>query len=81
MVTLYVIEGVENRKRYVGITDNLGERLKKHRTGTTKAGIMLGKFNLIHTETFDTYQEARIREKYLKSGRGREWLERNSLMV
>ena len=76
MITLYVIEGVENKTRYVGITDNLYDRLRKHRSGKTKAGIMLGEFNLIHTETFEDYQEARIREKYLKSGRGRSWLKR-----
>jgi putative endonuclease len=74
MITLYVFEGVAVRKRYVGITEDLPRRLIEHRNGKTKGGQILGKFTLLHTETFPDYATARGREKFLKSGKGREWL-------
>ena len=74
MVTLYVIQGRESGKRYIGITNDLRRRLSEHRSGRTKGGQILGAFMLLHTESFPTHTEARRREKYLKSGSGREWL-------
>jgi hypothetical protein len=32
---------------------------------------------VVHTELFADYKTARIRERYLKSGQGREWLDRS----
>ena len=33
-----------------------------------------GPFTLLHTEEYSDHASARVREKYLKSGVGREWL-------
>lgn len=74
MVTVYVLEGA-NGKRYVGITNDLPRRLVEHRSGGTKAGQLLSDFRVIHTEEHTTYAEARAREKALKGGRGRKWLD------
>jgi len=41
----------------------------------TKAGQLLGSFNLLYTEEFPDYKPARKREKFLKSGQGRRWLD------
>ena len=38
----------------------------------------LGEFDLLHTESFPDYSAARAREKFLKSGKGREWLKMES---
>ena len=78
MVTLYVLKGTTG-KRYVGITNNLGRRLSEHRSKRTKAGQSLDKFKVYHTETFHDYQSARAREKFLKSGQGRKWLDEMDL--
>jgi putative endonuclease len=75
MVTLYVLRSKANAKRYVGITNNLERRLTEHRRGSGKSGQILGEFDLIHTESFDGHVDARAREKFLKSGVGREWLD------
>ncbi len=75
MVYVYVLRSRVNGLRYVGITAKLGPRLRTHARGTTKGGQQLGEFTLIHREEFPTYVDARRREKYLKSGQGREWLE------
>jgi len=36
----------------------------------------LGDFFVLHTETFSDYKSAREREKFLKSGQGRKWLDK-----
>ncbi|MCC6143066.1 MAG: GIY-YIG nuclease family protein [Candidatus Hydrogenedentes bacterium] len=74
MVILYVLQG-DNRKRYVGITNDLTRRLAEHRSGHSKAGQLLGNIQLLMTEEFDDYPTARKREMFLKSGQGRAWLD------
>lgn len=59
---------------YKGQTDNLTRRFKQHCNGEvewTKAHLPV---DLIHFEEFETREESVEREKYLKSGVGREWL-------
>ena len=74
VVTLYVLRG-ETGNRYVGITNNLTRRLREHRARHSKAGEIIGNFRVIHTESFADYNAARGREKFLKSGKGRKWLD------
>jgi len=74
MIFVYVLDGTVSGKRYVGITNDLPRRLREHRSSESKAGQILGQFQLIHSERFPDYATARAREKFLKSGKGREWL-------
>jgi putative endonuclease len=75
VVTLYVLKG-KTGKRYVGITNNLPRRLEEHSEKTSKGSQTLrGDFFLLHTENFTDYRTARDREKFLKSGQGRKWLD------
>ena len=74
MVTVYVLKG-RTGKRYVGITGDLERRLRDHRTGATKGGQLLGEFRLLYSEQYADYSSARERERYLKSGKGRKWLD------
>ena len=71
MITIYVLQG--NTRRYVGITNDLPRRLHEH-AKTSHSGRLLGPFVVLHTEEAATYTEARAREKFLKSGQGRDWL-------
>ena len=73
MVIVYVLKG-ENGKRYVGITNDLARRIEEHRAGRSKGSQIIGVFTLLHTEEFPNYESARTREKFLKSGQGRAWL-------
>jgi len=77
MITLYILQGTETHRLYVGITNNLGRRLREHRKKQSAGSRALGKFKLIHTEEFSEYSLARKREKFLKSGQGREWVNLN----
>ncbi len=74
-ITLYVLRGLKSPKRYVGITNDLARRLAEHRLNTSKGSRLIGEFELILTEKYPTYLAARAREKFLKSGQGRQWLD------
>ena len=78
VITLYVLKG-KNGKRYVGITNDLPRRIYEHRLKNSKAGQLLGEFQVIHTEPFGDHSSARKREKFLKSGQGRKWLDSQEL--
>jgi putative endonuclease len=74
VVTLYVLKA-RNGRRYVGITNDLHRRLREHRSKHSKGGQLLDEFSVLHTEKFEDYEEARDRERFLKSGQGRKWLD------
>ncbi len=59
---------------YVGMTKDLKRRLSEHRrclVGWTKSRLPV---ELVHHERFSTRREGRSRERYLKSGWGKQWL-------
>jgi putative endonuclease len=58
---------------YVGLTENLQNRLYEHNSGKTKSTKAFAPWKIVYTEEFSTREEARQREKYLKSGAGRKF--------
>ncbi|MBO6586523.1 MAG: GIY-YIG nuclease family protein [Gracilimonas sp.] len=74
MFYVYAISSVDRNYIYVGLTDNLNRRVSQHQKGYEKTTKPYAPFRLIHSEVFDTREEARKREKYLKSGSGKEFL-------
>jgi len=66
-------------KRYVGITKDLSRRLREHRSRKSKGSQIIGDFKLLHTEKFPDHGSARKRERFLKSGQGRKWLDEHLL--
>jgi putative endonuclease len=74
MYYIYAIQSELRNYLYVGMTDNVERRVDQHNKGYEKTTRPYLPFRLIHTEKFATRSEARIREKYLKSGIGKEWL-------
>ena len=75
MYTVYVIESVEGY-RYIGQTDNFDRRLFQHNSGISKWTKRGKDWKCVYAEEFETRLEAREREKYLKTGVGREFLRR-----
>lgn len=60
---------------YKGFTNNLESRYQQHLTGKGARHTQKHKpVKIAYYETFDTEQDAVAREKYFKSGSGREWL-------
>jgi putative endonuclease len=76
MYFVYVLENTATRKHYTGFTADLVQRLGQHNSGITKSTKNRGKWELIYSEEFATRSEAMQRERYLKSGQGREELRR-----
>lgn len=68
---------MKNNYRYVGQTNNLHKRLEEHNFGKTKSTKFIKPFILEYFEEFKTRLEAIRRERFLKSGKGREWLDLN----
>ena len=76
MFYVYAISSLKRAYIYVGLTTNLELRLKRHNSGREKTTKPYLPFELLHSETCSTRILARKREKYWKSGVGKEQLKR-----
>ena len=75
MYIVYILHSAKYDKVYIGYTSNLKERLLSHNElGKKGWTIKYRPWLLVHTESFETKQQALLREKELKSGKGREWI-------
>lgn len=74
MFYVYALSSINRKYIYVGLTDNLERRILQHNSGRSKTTRAYAPFKVIHEEAFGTRAEARNREKYLKSGVGKEYL-------
>ena len=72
---VYVLKSINHNRRYVGMTIHPEERLLEHNGGHTKSTKGYRPWTLVYKEEFDTLQEARNREIFLKSGIGRAFLD------
>ena len=75
MIYVYVIKSSIKKFRYVGITNDLDRRIKEHNSGKNKSTTLYLPFDLVLKEEYADYLEARKREKFLKSGQGRKFLD------
>jgi putative endonuclease len=71
---VYVIKSIRFDFTYVGHTEDLRSRLKEHNKGKTKSNKAYKPFLLVYFEEFKIRSEAIKREKYFKSGSGKEYL-------
>jgi putative endonuclease len=72
----YVLRSERTGRRYVGACKDLADLLYRHNSGqspATKSGVP---WRVIHTEGFTTRTEALARERYYKTGHGRDELDR-----
>jgi len=74
MYRVYAIKSKKDNYIYVGLTSNLERRLNEHNKGWVKTTRKFAPFNKILVEKYKTRSETRKREKYLKSGVGKEYL-------
>ncbi|WP_346425749.1 GIY-YIG nuclease family protein [Flavobacterium sp. KMS] len=72
---VYILYSEKFNKNYTGYTSNLIERFKSHNFLETKGyTLKFRPWEVIHVEFFSSKSEAMKREKYLKSGIGREFI-------
>ncbi|MFD1314063.1 GIY-YIG nuclease family protein [Namhaeicola litoreus] len=76
MYYVYVLNSVNFDRNYTGFTKDLDRRVREHNLGKNKSTKAYVPWKLIHVEEFEERLEARKREKYLKSGSGREYLKK-----
>jgi putative endonuclease len=76
MFYVYALLSQLRKYIYVGITDNVNRRFLQHQRGYVKTTAPYRPFDMLYIEERPTRIEARIREKYLKSGTGKEFLKR-----
>jgi putative endonuclease len=73
---VYVLRSLKNGKRYVGYSSKPpSAKLEEHNGGATRWTRQNRPFMLLHHEIFDDAKTARRREIFLKSGKGRQWLD------
>ncbi len=71
MYTVYVLRSQKDGKRYIGYTSDLRRRLCEHNGGETTSTRWRRPFVVVYTEIFEDKAEAQRREKFFKSGAGR----------
>ena len=71
---VYVLNSLNRNYIYVGMTSDLERRISDHNSGYNKTTKPYMPFDIVLVEEYSTRILARQREKYLKSGIGKEYL-------
>ena len=72
---VYCLWSLKFDKIYIGYSGNLIERIKSHNSLSTSGYTLRYRpWIVIHVEFFNNKREAMIREKYLKTSRGRAFV-------
>ncbi|MGO4920656.1 GIY-YIG nuclease family protein [Maribacter spongiicola] len=74
MYHVYVLRSEVDGRLYKGMTNDLQKRIEQHNLGRNKSTKGFLPWVLMYSEEFETRLEARNKEKYFKSGVGREFL-------
>ncbi|KAA3650220.1 MAG: GIY-YIG nuclease family protein [Bacteroidetes bacterium] len=75
---VYILYSEQYSKSYTGFTSNLIERFKSHNALSKKGWtIKYRPWYIIHVEFYSFKKEAMQREKFLKTGAGRDWIKIN----
>ena len=71
---IYVLESQLDGKRYIGYTSNLKKRLEEHKNGKNFSTKFRLPFKLIYFEACTHSEDAKRRERYLKTTQGSRFL-------
>ncbi len=74
MFWMYILHNPETDRFYIGSTNDLERRLKQHLKGYTRTTRILETYRLVYKEQFSTLEEARLREKKLKSYKSKKYI-------
>ena len=76
MFHVFVLRSEKTGRFYVGSAADVEKRLQRHNRGDAKSTRHGVPWAVLHTESFVTRSEALHRERYYKTGRGREEIQR-----
>jgi len=71
---VYLLLSKKTGQWYIGSTRNLRKRILRHNSGKNKSTKYGAPWKVIYCEISINKEDARVREKYLKSGMGRRYL-------
>jgi len=75
MYTVYVLFSRKYRKIYIGYSSNLAQRFLSHNELSNKGYTKRYRpWIIAFTEEYEDKYEALKRERFLKTGKGREWV-------
>jgi putative endonuclease len=77
MFYVYILQSIKDRNFYIGYSANLKERIKEHYSGSVTSTKNRRPMVLIYYEAYRAERDARIREIFLKTGKGREFIKNN----
>ena len=72
----YAIRSVKDGWLYIGMASDVERRIKDHNAGYNRSTKSRRPFDLVYVEQCGSRVDARAREKFLKSGIGREFLKK-----
>ncbi len=78
MFYVYILNSIkDNARMYVGITNDLKNRIKEHNSGESIHTDKYSPWKLMTYIAFDSKEKAFSFERYLKSGSGRSFAKRH----
>ena len=80
MFYVYILRSIKDHKRYIGMTGDLDRRLQEHNTGLVVSTKNRRPLEFIYSEQFETKKEAADRERFFKTGKGREYLMESGIL-
>jgi putative endonuclease len=76
MITVYVLLSDKDGATYVGMAKDVSNRLREHNAGKNRYTKGHIPWRLIYEEVHADWSSSRLREKYLKSTTGKNWLQK-----
>lgn len=71
---VYVLKSLQYDQWYTGMTNDLRRRFSEHNEGESLYTKTRGPYKLIYYEASLDEKDAKLREKYLKTGMGKRYL-------
>ena len=76
MYYTYILISQDGRHTYTGSTDNITRRLNEHNGGKVKSSRFYLPYVILHVDEFQSFREARQKEKFYKTTSGRRILKK-----
>ena len=76
MYYTYILRSQKDKKQFVGLTKNIDTRFEQHNNGEVNATKEFSPFTLLYYEACLNKDDAKIREKFFKTQKGRLFLKK-----
>lgn len=73
---VYILRSIKDGNFYVGMTNDLRKRLEMHNGGKVYSTQLRRPFYVIYYEAHHNKYDVAMRERFLKTGWGKEWIKR-----